>query len=268
MLDLQKVFDTVNHSILLNKLRAIGFDSTSLNWMKSYLEGREQVVDLNGTMSSPLPVSCGVPQGSILGPLLFLLYINDMNAACNCKLFLFADDSALLISGENKLQVEEALSSEVTKIRTWLTDNKLSLHLGKTESILYGTRYSLREINVSDFKVKVDDTVISSKEEITYLGCILDKYLSGESMATKVIKKVNQRTRFLGRMSSIVNKSALRTLAGALIQPLFDYASTSWYSGIKMSLKNKLQTSQNKLIRLLLGLGPMTHLFPTHFAIA
>ena len=85
-------------------------------------------------------------------------------------------------------------------------------------------------------------------------------------MATNVIKKVNQRTRYLGRISTFVNKSALRTLAGALIQPLFDYASTSWYSNIKMSLKNKLQTSQNKLIRLLLGLGPMTHLFPTHFA--
>ena len=160
---------------------------------------------------------------------------------------------------EDKLQVEEALGSEVTKIRIWLTDNKLSLHLGKTESILFGTRHSLSGINVDDFKVKVDDTVISSKEEITYLGCILDKYLSGDSMATKVIKKVNQRTRYLGGMSTFVNKNAL-------IQPLFDYACTSWYSNIKMPLKIKLQTSQNKLIRLLLGLGPMTHLFPTHFA--
>ena len=113
MLDLQKAFDTVNHSILLSELRAIGFDSTSMNWLKSYLEGREQVVDINGTMSSSLKVNCRVPQGSILGPLLFLLYINDMNAACNCKQFLFADDSALLISGEDKLQVEEALVSEV-----------------------------------------------------------------------------------------------------------------------------------------------------------
>ena len=266
MLDLQKAFDTVNHSILLDKLRAIGFDCTSLNWMRSYLEGREQVVDINGTMSSSLPVSCGVPQGSILGPLLFLLYINDMNAACNCKLFLFADDSALLISGEDKLQVEEALSSELSKIRTWLTDNKLSLHLGKTESILFGTKHSLRQMEVNDFKVKVDDTVIASKEEITYLGCILDKYLSGESMGTKVVKIVNQRTKFMGRVSSFVNPQALRTLSGALIQPHFDYASTSWYSNTSVSLKTKLQTSQNKLIRLLLGLGPMTHLSPTHFA--
>ena len=113
--------------------------------------------------------------------------------------------------------------------------------------------------------VKVGDIVVSSKEEITYLGCILDNKLTGESMATRAIKKVNQRTRFLGRISSFVNKDALKTLAGALIQPYFDYACTSWFSNIPMTLKNKLQTSQNKLIRLLLGLGPMTHLFATHF---
>ena len=84
-------------------------------------------------------------------------------------------------------------------------------------------------------------------------------------MATRAIQRVNQRMRFLGRISPFVDKQALRTLAGALIQPLFDYACTSWYSGISMSQKNKLQTSQNKLIRLLLGLGPMTHLYAAHF---
>ena len=265
MLDLQKAFDTVNHSILLEKLRAIGFDNTSLGWMSSYLEGREQRVDINGTLSSPLPVSCGVPQGSILGPLLFLLYINDMQAACSCKLFLFADDSALLISGEDKVQVEEALSIELMKVRTWLTDNKLSLHLGKTESILFGSNHSLSKVKLQHFKVQIDNIAISCKEEVTYLGCILDNKMTGESMATRAIQRVNQRMRFLGRISPFVDKQALRTLAGALIQPLFDYACTSWYSGISMSQKNKLQTSQNKLIRLLLGLGPMTHLYAAHF---
>ena len=94
-----------------------------------------------------------------------------MDAACNCKLLLFADDSALVISGESKQKVEEALSLEITKIRIWRTDNKLSLHLGKTEAILYGSNNSLSGITIKDFKVKVDDTIISSKEEITYLSC-------------------------------------------------------------------------------------------------
>ena len=98
MLDLQKAFDTVNHTILLAKLRALGFNNTSLQWIQSYLEGREQVVDVNGIISNPLPLSCGVPQGSILGPLFFLLYINDMETACTCNLYLYADDSALLVS--------------------------------------------------------------------------------------------------------------------------------------------------------------------------
>ena len=88
--------------------------------------------------------------------------------------------------GEDRIQVEQALSSELTKIRTWLTDNKhsLSLHLGKTESILFGSNHSLRKVNKNDFKVRVDDIVISSKEEITYLGCVLDNKLTSESMAS------------------------------------------------------------------------------------
>ena len=114
MLDLQKAFDTVNHSILLDKLKAIGFDKTATSWMQSYLEGRKQVVEVNGTLSPPLPVSCGVPQGSILGPLLFLIYVNDMSSACDCELFLFADDSALLVSGRDKSQVEKAAPAAST----------------------------------------------------------------------------------------------------------------------------------------------------------
>ena len=210
MLDLQKAFDTVNHSILIDKLKALGFDSTSLSWMRSYLEGREQVVEVNGTLSSPLPVSCGAPQGSILGPLLFLIYVNDMSSACDCNLFLFADDSALLVSDRDMLQVEKALSSELDRIRIWLADNKLSLHLGKTESILFGSSTKLTK--AACFTIKTGANVITRKEEITYLGSILEANLSGDKMATSVIKKVNQRSRFLHRISSLVSKKTLRTL--------------------------------------------------------
>ena len=220
-------------------------------------------MDVNGTMSGPLAVRCGVPQGSILGPLLFLIYVNDMSSACDCDLFLFADDSALLVSDRSKLQVEKALSTELSKMCTWLADNKLSLHLGKTESILFGSNKNLNKAD--DFIVKAGDCIITQKDEITYLGSILEANLSSDKMATNVIKKINQRTRFLYRVSAMVSRNTLKTLAGALVQGFFDYACTSWYYGTSKEIKTRLQTSQNKLVRLLLGLTPLTHLTPAHF---
>ena len=262
MLDLQKAFDTVNHSILIDKLEAIGLDNNAVSWMHSYLVGREQRVEVNGTLSPPLPITCGVPQGSILGPLLFLVYVNDMASACDCSLFLFADDSALLVSDRDKLKVEKALSSELNKICTWLNDNKLSIHLGKTESILFGSIPKLSKVD--SFTIKVGDNVITNKTEITYLGCILEANLSSEKMTTKVVKKVNQRIRFLHRIAPLVGRDTLKTLARALIQPHFDYGVHVWYRDASKALKIKLQTAQNKLIRLLLNLPSRAHLTANH----
>ena len=186
-----------------------------------------------------------------------------MSSACDCNLFLFADDSALLVSDRSRLQVEKTLSSELGRICTWLADNKLSLHLGKTESILFGSKHNLSKSD--DFSVAVGDIIVTSKKEIKYLGSILEANLSCDKMASNVIKKVNQRTRFLYRISSLVNKSTLKTLAGALIQGYYDYACTSWYHSTSKALKIKLQTSQNKLVRLLLDLSSRTHLTSAHF---
>ena len=140
LLDLQKAFDTVDHSILLQKLDTMGFDASSASWFRSYLSGRFQAVDINGIISSFQKVNCGVPQGSILGPLLFLLYVNDMQGAVTCTLLLYADDSALVISGKNLVTIERQLSLQLESVSDWLVDNRLSLHLGKTESILFGTK--------------------------------------------------------------------------------------------------------------------------------
>ena len=100
LLDLQKAFDTVNHSILLMKLSAAGLGDDILRWFKSYLSDRQQLVDVSGTHSGTAPISCGVPQGLILGPLLFLIYVNDMSAVVNNKLILYADDSGIHVSGK------------------------------------------------------------------------------------------------------------------------------------------------------------------------
>ena len=134
-LDLQKAFDTVNHAILLAKMKALGMTTDAVNWFQSYLSDRQQIVDVNGILSNAKDVTCGVPQGSILGPLLFLIYVNDMPGAVKCKLLLYADDSALMVSGRNVTEIETTLTVELNSIHKWLVDNKLSLHLGKTNTV-------------------------------------------------------------------------------------------------------------------------------------
>ena len=174
ILDLQKEFDTVDHDILLIKLRAMGFNNLAVKWFSSYLQGRKQMVDVDGTLSKPK--ICGVPQGSVLGPLLFLLYINDLKSACTCDLLLYADDSALLVSHKDKNVVEKALSAELLNVSKWLYDNKLELQLGKTESILFGSKVKLWKF--PDFKVVVGGIVVTAKYSVKYLGCVLDNRLT------------------------------------------------------------------------------------------
>ena len=158
LLDLQKAFDTVNHDILLGKMKPMGCSNSAVKWFRSYLSDRKQLIDLSGTRSELDRIACGVPQGSILGPLLFLMYVNDMEIAVQCKFLLYADDSALLIPGRNLKDIEKQLSRELSCISEWLVDNKLSLHLGKTESILFGQK---RKIKNKSLSVVCDDTKIS-----------------------------------------------------------------------------------------------------------
>ena len=119
ILDLQKAFDTVNHKILISKLRVMGVGQAALKWFDSYLGGREQTVEISGVFSEFRTVTCGVPQGSILGPLLFLIYVNDMKAAVKCKLLLYADDSALLASSSDVSEIEGIFETRV-RISYWM----------------------------------------------------------------------------------------------------------------------------------------------------
>ena len=264
LLDLQKAFDTVDHGILLMKLKAIGLSDMAVQWFRSYLSDRHQLVDVSGKYSTQAKISCGVPQGSILGPLLFLVYVNDMCGAVKNKLSLYADDSGILVVGKSRQEIELILSSEMEVLSQWLICNKLSLHLGKTESVLFGSKHRLKAEG-STLKVSCNGHPLKSTDSVKYLGATLDQSLTFDSMVRSIISKANSRLKFLYRKSKFLNFHTKKLLSMSLIQCHFDYASPVWYYSLTAELKNKLQVTQNKIIRFVLGLHPRTHIDKTHF---
>ena len=192
---LQKAFDTVDHGILLTKLDAIGVDNIGLKWFSSYLKGRKQFVDISNISSPQENVTCGVPQGSILGPLLFTIYVNDMCSAINSDLCLYADDSMLITSGKDVKCIERTLKSEMDNINDCLVQNRLSLHLVKTETILCGSKKKLRK--VSKMSICCNGVQLEARKSVKYLGATIDQDLSGSTMGENVIKKVNGVLKYL-----------------------------------------------------------------------
>ena len=140
----------------------------------------------------------------------------------------------------------------------WLIDNKLSLHLGKTESILFGTKRKLALVN--EFEVKCNNVAIKSVNSVQYLGIKLDNNLSGESIVLKIIEKSSNRIKFLYRYKDILNEKSRKIMCSALIQCHFDYCCSSWYTSINKGLRNRLQIMQNKIIRYILNLGNRAHI--------
>ena len=186
---LQEAFDTINHEILPGKLHAIGFSEKTVTLFKSYLSDRAFKVNINNHFSDLSKIYCGIPQGSILGPLLFLLYVNDMPQAVHSDLFLYADDSGLTFQHKHVHTIEHQLNKDFTNLCEWFVDNKLSIHLGeeKTKCILFGLKYKLK--NAGKFNIMHNGITIQQYSEVTYLGCLLDETMSRESMALKTIKK-------------------------------------------------------------------------------
>ena len=146
LIDLQKAFDTINHKILLMKLEYLGFSESTIKWYKSYLENRNFLVVVEKEYSNPGELLCGVPQGSILGPLIFLLYVNDMPQSIDLDLLLYADDSCLLFTDKNLKTIEEKLNRNFNSLCDWFVENKLSIHFGedKTKCIIFGTKASVK----------------------------------------------------------------------------------------------------------------------------
>ncbi len=177
-LDLQKAFDTINHDILLAKLNLYGLQKPSLNLLESYLTNRTQMCSVNSALSGRKLVTCGIPQGSILGPLLFLIYVNDLpNSLEYSSTRMFSDDTALTVSGRSIQDVEVAINHDLTNVKQWLSANRLSLNLVKTEYLLIGSRYNINNLLAAP-NVFVGDTPIKRVKETKALGVHIDEFLS------------------------------------------------------------------------------------------
>ena len=262
LIDLQKAFDCVDHSLLVKKLSAMGIAST--DWFRSYLNDRVQCTSVDGIDSEFLSITCGVPQGSILGPTLFLCYINDMTGALNCRLSLYADDSALVYSGPDPNLVASFLSHELDKCRRWLIDNRLSLHLGKTECILFGSKRRLK--NDLEFNVSLDSTTVKRVTSTKYLGVFIDQYLDFSDHVEKLLKKAHGKLQFLYRNSSFLNLPLRKMLCQSLVFSSLEYCSSSWYPGLSCRLRESLSVFKRKCARFALNFGPRAHIGETEFS--
>ena len=255
LLDLQKAFDCVDHELLLLKLKGMGVKST--DWFRSYLTDRRQCTVVGGVSSGFLGVTCGVPQGSILGPTLFLCYINDMAAGLKCRVSLYADDSTLIASGGSGEELSRFLSSELAICRDWMTDNGLSLHLGKTECMVFGSKKRLKK--VGEFAIRCGDTTVSRVQVVRYLGFLLDETLSGSDQASTSLKRIASRLAFLYRNAAALDLYSRKILCAALVQPHFDYCISAWYSGTLARFRDRLDVMQRKMARFTLSLDYRAH---------
>ena len=176
-------------------------------------------------------------QGSLLGPLLFLIYVNDLQTSIDqdCKVLLYADDTAILFSHNDTRVISEKLSRMLKSCHEWLVDNKLSLHLGKTESILFGPNRKLRSQSPENVSISCNGINIESKTSVRYLGVMIDQFLSGDHVVNTILKKVHQILKFLYRNKNCLDLQSRKTLCSTLIQCYFDYTYSCWYEGKTMS---------------------------------
>ena len=250
-LDLKKAFDTVDHNILCKKLQKYGISGKSLCILKSYLADRQQTVNIRDSFSELRDIKIGVPQGSILGPLLFIIYINDLvNVDDTCKFFIYADDTAIFFKHNNPTFLQNQINAALPKISEWLQANFLSLNVSKTIYQLYSKHKSH-----IDIKVEIDGVEIKKNTTVKYLGVLIDDDMNFKSHIDAITNIVSRNVGMMSRVKFFVENKQLLQIYNAIILPHINYCCLIWGSGYALHTK-KILTLQKRAMRIIEGIFP------------